>query len=34
VDDQPRGWWFGITDDTITHWMPLPEPPAQEQRES
>lgn len=25
---------FGITNDTITHWMPLPAPPAQEQRES
>jgi hypothetical protein len=25
---------FGITNDTITHWMPLPAPPAQEQGES
>jgi hypothetical protein len=37
---QDDGWMttredraFGSTNDTITHWMSLPEPPAQEQRE-
>jgi len=37
---QADGWMtsredgaFGITNDTITHWMPLPSPPAQEQSE-
>ena len=37
---QADGWMtsredgaFGITNDTITHWMPLPESPAQELRE-
>jgi Protein of unknown function (DUF551) len=24
---------FGTTAETLTHWMPLPEPPAHEQRE-
>lgn len=38
---QAEGWMtsredgaFGLTGDTITHWMPLPGPPAQEQHES
>jgi hypothetical protein len=37
---QADGWMtsredgaFGITNETITHWMLLPEPPAQEPRE-
>lgn len=35
---QANGWMtsredgaFGITNDTISHWMPLPAPPTQEQ---
>lgn len=38
---QSDGWMtsredraFSITNDTITHWMSLPVPPAQEQREA
>jgi len=38
---QQDGWMldredktFGIFADVLTHWMPLPAPPAQEQREA
>lgn len=28
-----RWWWQGTEDQTVTHWMPLPEPPSEKKGE-